>query len=142
MPRSTIRIVDAQRDALYKQVRNHLAAFGDLWLALETNGDYAAAERLGIEFGEDFRLMADLGWNPEDGRNLVELTMAPEDLTEVIRRLRDEAIGGLHGGDEEHRARLELEQQAKAFADARDVCEDILEVLADRSGGEIRVSRA
>jgi len=61
LPRETIRITKAQRDALYEQVRNHLAAVGDLWLALETNKDYATAERLAIEFSEDFRLMADLG---------------------------------------------------------------------------------
>jgi hypothetical protein len=110
MPRSTIRIVDSQRDALYEQVRNHLAALGDFWLALETTRDYAAAERLGIEVGEDFRPMADLGWNPEDDRNLVELTMEPEDLTGSNQALREEAIGGLQGGDEERRSRVEFEQ--------------------------------
>lgn len=61
--------------ALYEQVRNHLAAFGDLWLALETDRDYANAKRLAVEFGEDFRLLEDLGWDPNDGRFTVELTM-------------------------------------------------------------------
>ena len=50
----TLKILDSQRDALYEQVRNHLAALGDLWIALEHKRDYATAERLGIEFGEDF----------------------------------------------------------------------------------------
>jgi hypothetical protein len=45
-------------------VRNHLAGLGDVFVAMECQKDYAAAERLAIEFGEDFRLIADLGWNP------------------------------------------------------------------------------
>jgi hypothetical protein len=58
-------------------VRNHLAALGDLWTVLDSNDDYATAERLSIEFGEDFELMHDLDWSPEDGRDTVELTMPP-----------------------------------------------------------------
>ncbi len=95
MPRTTLKITNGQRDALYEQVRNHVASFGDLWIALETNRDYAAAERLAVEFSEDFHLLEDLGWNPEDGRLMVELTMEAHDLMEVVRRLRDEAQGGL-----------------------------------------------
>src|SRR4051794_6181191 len=30
--------------------------------------DYATAERLGIEFGEDFRLLADIGWAADEDR--------------------------------------------------------------------------
>jgi hypothetical protein len=53
MPRTTLKITDGQRRALYEQVRNHLAAFGDLWIALETDREYANVERLAVEFGED-----------------------------------------------------------------------------------------
>ena len=54
------------------------------------------AERLAIELGEDFRLMADLGWQPQDGRDTVELTMSSHDLMEIAKRPRDEAQSGLH----------------------------------------------
>ena len=57
MPRKTIKITGEERDALYDQVRNHLAALGDVFVAMECQKDYATAERLGIEFGEDFRLL-------------------------------------------------------------------------------------
>jgi hypothetical protein len=77
LARETIRITKDQRDELYEQVRNHLAV-GDLWLALETSKDYATAERLAIEFSKDFRLMADLGWDLEDQRERVALTMPPK----------------------------------------------------------------
>lgn len=54
--RPTLKIVASQRDALYEQVRNHLAGLGDVVVALECQKDYPMAERLAIEFGEDFRL--------------------------------------------------------------------------------------
>lgn len=95
MPRKTIKISGEERDALYDQVRNHLAALGDVFVAMECQKDYATAERLGIEFGEDFRLLQDLGWPEDDDRDRVELTMPYEDLTELMRRLCEEAEGGL-----------------------------------------------
>jgi hypothetical protein len=86
VPRKTIKITGEERDALYDQARNHLAALGDVFVAMECQKDYATAERLGIEFGEDFRLLQDLGWPEVDDRDRVELTMPYEDLTELMRR--------------------------------------------------------
>lgn len=80
MPCTTCTIDGDQRDGLYELVRNHLGAVGDLWIALEINKDFATAERLGLKFGEDFRLLEDIGWNGRDGRKAFELTMPPEDL--------------------------------------------------------------
>lgn len=77
MPSTTCTIDGDQRDGLYELVRNHLGAVGDLWIALEINKDFATAERLGLEFGEDFRLLEDIGWNGRDGRKAFELTMPP-----------------------------------------------------------------
>jgi hypothetical protein len=61
---STARINREQRDGIYELVRNHLAGIGDVAIALEDNEDIATAERLAIEFGEDFRLLDDIGWRP------------------------------------------------------------------------------
>ncbi len=134
MPRATIKIVASQRDALYEQVCNHLAALGDLWTALDANKDYATAERLAIEFGEDFRLMADLGWNPEDSRDTVELTMPPLDLMEVAKRLRDDATGGLADVEKE-RTSVAPPDVVEGYQRTRDTCEEILAVLSDTYGG-------
>ncbi len=65
-PRS--RSTATQRDGLYELVRNHLGSIGDLWDALERDKDFATAERLGLEFGEDFRLLEDIGWGEDEGR--------------------------------------------------------------------------
>jgi hypothetical protein len=39
MPCPTLKIVGSQRDALYEQVRNHLAGLGDAVVALECQKD-------------------------------------------------------------------------------------------------------
>lgn len=104
MPRSTITIDRDQRDGLYELVRNHLGSVGDLWNALERDKDFATAERLGLEFGEDFRLLEDLGWSQDDGRNEVELTMPLHDLMETLKRLQGEAgmvLAGVQGSPED-----------------------------------------
>ncbi len=104
MPHPTINLTGEQRSALYAQVRNHLAALGDVFIAMECNEDIATAERLGREFGKDFRLLEDIGWHQDDSRDQVELTMAPEDLAALMRRLRDEAEGGLADAVKEREA--------------------------------------
>ena len=142
MPRPTLQIVASQRDALYEQVRNHLGALNDVWIALECKKDYATAERLAIEFGEDFRLMEDLGWDPMDGRDRVELTMPPHDLMEIARRLREEAKGGLSDAAAERRDTEEIEKSIENFESARDCCEEILEVLRHIHESGPRVRRA
>ncbi len=55
MPGKTTATIDRERrDALYELVLDHLSGIGDFWIAIEEK-DFAKAERLGIEFGEDFR---------------------------------------------------------------------------------------
>lgn len=141
MPRPTLKILASQREALYEQVRTHLGALNDVWIAMECNKDYDTAERLAIEFAEDFRLMEDLGWNPVDERDRVELTMAPHDLMEVARRLRDEAKGGLADARAERQATAE-EKAVEEFESAGNACEEILRMLGRIYGGDPRVCRA
>ena len=90
-PRS--RSTAVQREVFYELVLDHLSGIADLSLAVE-QGDFATAERLGIEFGEDLRLMEDLGWDSEPRKD-ADLTMAPEDLAEILTRLKADAEGGL-----------------------------------------------
>jgi len=134
MPRSTIKIDAAQRDALYEQVCGHLSMLGDFQTVLESQRDYATAARLAIEFGEDFRLMADLGWNPADTRDMVELTMSPLDLMEMARRLRDDAKGGLADVKKE-RDSVAPPEVIEGSERTHETCEEILDQLADAYGG-------
>ena len=130
----TATIDRAKRDGIYELIRNHLGAIGDVWIALEQSEDYAAAERLAREFGEDFRLLEDLGWRPREDRDAFELTMAPYDLIEVLRRLHGEAREVLSGSEAERRS-----QEEDAATDARlqvglDACEAITAALDEREG--------
>ncbi|HEX7245099.1 MAG TPA: hypothetical protein VF245_05985 [Solirubrobacterales bacterium] len=95
MPHPTIKITSDQRDAIYAQVRNHLAALGDVFTAMELQDDILTAERMGRQFSQDFRLLEDIGWREDDGRDQVELTMPCADLAALMTRLREEAQGGL-----------------------------------------------
>jgi hypothetical protein len=128
MPHRIIKLTGDQRDALYAQVRNHLAALGDVFVAMETQKDFATAERLGIEFGEDFRLLRDLGWAEDDNRDQVELTMPYEDLIELMRRLRTEAQGGLTDAKKEREAVAGTEV-IEGLESTIDACDEVLEAI-------------
>lgn len=130
----TATIDRAQRDGLYELIRNHLGAIGDVWIALEESEDYATAERLAREFGEDFRLLEDIGWRPREDRGAFELTMAPYDLTEALKRLHDEAQEVLSGSETERRSQEEDAATDARFQVGLNVCEKILVELDEREG--------
>ncbi len=135
MPGITATITRDQRDGLYELVRNHLGGIGDVWIALEENEDYATAERLGLEFGEDFRLLADIGWHPREEREAFELTMPPHDLMELLSRLQDEAEKLLAESPGERRSCEEEEATDERFRRGLDACGALLASLdRPRSG--------
>jgi hypothetical protein len=132
---SSIKIAARQRDALYQLVRDRLSAVNDIWLVLD-RGDYATAERLASRFGEDFRLMRDLGWDPDDDREMVEFTMPTPDLMRIAKRLRDDARGGIAALEEE-RDSVGPPEFIEGYRTVRETCEDILmAVLAELDSGE------
>lgn len=76
-------------------VRNHLASIEDFWVALERTKDFAEAERLGLEFAEDFRLLRDIGCSEHDVREAYVLTMPAQELGDLLKRLKEEAASAL-----------------------------------------------
>jgi hypothetical protein len=132
MPSTTCTIDGDQRDGLYELVRNHLGAVGDLWIALEQTEDFATAERLGIEFGEDFRLLEDIGWNGRDGRTSFDLTMPAHDLMELLQRLHGEAERVLLESITERESREEDAATNELFQLGYDACEELLADLDPR----------
>jgi hypothetical protein len=75
-----------ERDALRADVLFELTTVGDIAKAVRS-GNAAEARRLRVCFEEDMRLLDDLGWEEIDERERFELTMAPEQLAAVLRRL-------------------------------------------------------
>lgn len=131
MPATTITISSDQRDGLYELVRNHLGSAGDLVDLLERQKDWAKAEQLGLELAEDIRLMQDLGWGEDKGREDVELTMPPHDLMEVLNRLHGEAEVVRLGGNPSPEDAATNER----FLRGLDACETVL-VNLDSSASE------
>jgi hypothetical protein len=130
----TTTINQEQRAGLYELVRNHLGGIGDVWIALEQNDDFATAERFGLEFGEDFRLLDDIGWQPQEDRDEFELTMPPNDLAELLKRLHGEAEQLLEQSPGERRSREEDEERERRFLAGSDACEELLVALDGRGG--------
>jgi hypothetical protein len=132
MPTSTATIDRDQRDGLYELVRNHLGAVGDIWIALEENEDFATAERLGLEFGEDFRLLEDIGWAPCERCQSFTLTMPIHDLMELLKRLHGEAERVLVQSGAERRASEDEAKTSERFQLGYLACEEVLADLDPR----------
>ncbi len=134
MPETTITIDRSQRGGLYELVRNHLGGIEDFWVAMERTKDFATAERLGLEFGEDFRLLQDIGWSEYDVRVSYQLTMLPHDLMELLRRLHDEAAQVLIELGTEAQSGREDADTDRRFQIGREACEKVLADLDPRAG--------
>ena len=130
----TATINKEQRDGLYELVRHHLYSIEDLWIAFGRSRDYATAERLALEFGEDFRLLADIGWAADDDRERFELTMPPLDLTELLRRLRAEAEKVLVESGTEREASEDDARTDERFQIGHDACEKVMADLDSPKG--------
>jgi hypothetical protein len=126
MPGTTITISGPQRNGLYELVRNHLGSVNDLWDALERDKEFATAARLGLEFGEDFELLEDIGWGEDERRESFELTMPVHDLTELLKRLHDEAEEVLVGKGTERQAREDDRATEERYLRGLDACEELL----------------
>jgi hypothetical protein len=129
--KTNVTIDRERREALYELVLDHLSGIGDFWIAIEEK-DFAKAERLGIEFGEDFRLLEDIGWEPEPGPANFVLTIPPHDLIELLRRLHGEAGCVLEGSACARLLEKEEESAKQRYERAKTTCEQLIEQLDPR----------
>jgi hypothetical protein len=130
----TATITAEQRDALYELVIDDLSGLADVVIAIE-QGRRDEAGRLAKRFGEDFRLLEDLGWARDDDREAVELTIWPEDLVEALGRLRDDARAGSQEPEEVREARALDERHRSRFQTALGACEVLLAKLGANEEG-------
>ena len=141
MPAITTTIDRDQRDGLYELVRNHLGSIEDFWVALERTKNFAKAERLGLEFAEDFRLLQDIGWGEKDERKTFDLTMPEHDLMELLQRLHAEAVPILvESGAEAQSSRDDAETERR-FQLGYQVCNKLLDDLDPREADRGRADR-
>lgn len=102
-------ITAEERDALHQHILSDLTGVDDLRLAFQGE-DFERASRLGIEFGDELRLMEDLGWGSPITGAAITLTMPPQQLRRVFTRLRAD-VERLR--QDEEREEAEVEDQAR-----------------------------
>jgi hypothetical protein len=125
-----MEITDEERDALREQVLTHLDSIDDLRMAYEAE-DFSKTERLGIEFGDELRLMEDLGWGHAPTGQRIKLTMPLEQLHRVFTRLRSD-VEEIQAYEEQEEA--EAQSENRLFRErarrVEEVCERLLCVAA------------
>jgi hypothetical protein len=129
---ATVTIGPSERDALHGLMLHRLFILGEQPLEL-AKVEGVSVEQLGEEFGEDLRLMEDLGWIFESDRKLIDLTMPPESLAKTIRRLRRDARRAPSEKRHENEPKETDEERWERFRRAVDACEEVLDLLDSRS---------
>lgn len=136
MNATAIEITGEEGDALRAVILTHISGIDDLRMACEAE-DFARAARLGVEFGDELRLMEDLGWTGAASDTAVlELTMPPKQLRRVFTRLRS-VLTTLH--IDEEREGAEAVEEARRFREraqrVADACDRVLGPV-DGSGSQ------
>jgi hypothetical protein len=125
---ATVTIGPRERDALHGLMLHRLFILGEQPLEL-ARVEGVSVEQLGVEFGEDLRLMEDLGWTFDSHRETVPLTMPPESLAKTARRLRRDARRAPSEKRHEREPRETDEERWERFQRAVDACEEVLDLL-------------
>lgn len=129
-----VTIGSGERDRLHWLMARRLFILGQdpPALALSEGVDL---DQLASEFGEDLELMEILGWEVEDDRKTVELTMPADRLGKTIKRLRRDARRAPCETPREHEPKEADDERWKRFRAAVDACEEVLDLLDQREGG-------
>jgi hypothetical protein len=132
---ATVTIGPRERDALHGLMLHRLFILGERPLEL-AGVEGVTVEQLGEEFGEDLRLMEDLGWTFESDRKLIDLTMPPGGLAKTVKRLRRDARRAPSEKRHEREPEETDEERWDRFRRAVDACEEVLDLLDSRSRDE------
>jgi hypothetical protein len=128
MSDTTLRIERDQREALHRLLVQRLTGITDAGLMIKQE-EFAAAELFGNEFAADVRLLNDLGWDPGDRRDTFAVTVPPEELAEVLWRLRVTAEEGIEEPEDVVRGREEDAVLLIQYTRARAVCRELTDRL-------------
>lgn len=102
---------------------HRLSAIDDVRTAFE-KGDFDAAQRLGVAFSDDLRLVTeDLGWGEDSPSETIELKTPPDVLRRSLSRTQ-EIVSGLDESEEETRSELRKNQERNQLV--LDTCRQML----------------
>jgi hypothetical protein len=85
-----ITITRAQRDALYEEVLTDLTGVGDIYHVLN-GGHPDGARRMWRRFDAEFRLLDEIGWERDDGRERFVIDLPADVLVMVLGDLQQRA---------------------------------------------------
>jgi hypothetical protein len=128
MSAATLTIGPKERGTLHWLMTRRLFILGQNPPEL-ARSEGVSLDQLAQEFGEDLQLMADLGWEVEDDRKTVDLTMPADNLAKAIRRLRRDARRAPCEARRKHDPGDADEDCWQRFRAAVDVCEELLDLL-------------
>jgi hypothetical protein len=122
---TTLTISARERDTL------HGLMFRRLLILAERTSELAKAEGITVEqvcerFGDDLRLMEEIGWVFEAGQESIELAMPHERLAETLKRLRRDARRAPFEMRHEREPEESVDERWRRFRQAVEVCEELL----------------
>jgi hypothetical protein len=122
---ATLTISQGEREALHWLLCRRLFILGQDPPELARR-EGVTLTKLAAEFGEDLRLMHDLGWEPERPDTLIALTMPRDDLLRALKRLRRDARRGPCENRHELEAREADDERWARFRRGVAACELLL----------------
>ena len=126
-------ITARQRNLLCEDLLDRLSGIDGVWLAAR-RGDHETAQRLGLAYSDDLRLMCeDLGWGEESPAEAIELKTPPDVLRRVMGRLRDGAVR-MDASEEANRAELRDNHERNHLV--AETCEKVLADLDTEGAGD------
>jgi hypothetical protein len=124
----TIKIGQNERDTLHWLMCRRLFILGQDPPGLARK-EGVGTDELAEEFGEDLRLMDDLGWEVEGERGPIALTMPADSLARTLKRLRRDARRAPCEERHELEAKDSDPERWERFRQAVDTCEELLDLL-------------
>ncbi|HWM63416.1 MAG TPA: hypothetical protein VNP96_05435 [Solirubrobacterales bacterium] len=146
MTSATLTISREERDVLHGLMCRRLFILGMEPFELARKED-ASVEEVAEGFGDDLRLMNDIGWEFEGTSSSVELTMPADSLARTLKRLRRDARRAPSEDRHEREPADESDEERwQRFGRGATVCSELLERLdlskADESTQPAKVAGA
>lgn len=128
MTTPTLTISASERDTLHGLTLRRLLILSEKTSEL-AQAEGATVEQVCERFGDDLRLMEDIGWVFETDGEPVELTMPADSLAETLKRLRRDARRAPCEERHEREPQETDDERWHRFRQAVEVCEALLQRL-------------
>jgi hypothetical protein len=122
---ATLTIDSRERDTLHGLMLRRLLILAERTSEL-AKVEGATVEEVCERFGDDLRLMEEIGWVFEADQDSIELTMPRERLAETLKRLRRDARRAPFEMRHEREPEESVDERWRRFRHAVGICEELL----------------